>query len=142
MRPELRPKVFDNVHEIVKEGKQDDFVVWKIFLYSDEKQRFLVDGALKISEPSYGQFGRTLPLMANDCIVWITEFDAENLIYRNTPEFEILAIEATNEKNEKILAYKSHPVTYRFLETKGYCLEIEKVKIEESDTIKIKLKKR
>src|SRR5438128_1058391 len=59
-------------------------VFWKVFIYSKSEDRFLIDGILHTLEKSYSPQGvSTVTLTAGDCIIRISEFDAELLLLSN-----------------------------------------------------------
>lgn len=94
------------------------FLVWKLFVYAAEGQRYLQQGTLHTLPESVDNEGiTTTTLSGNDAYMDIPEFDAEFISFNEYNGHVIPAVESIDGAGNRILEYK--PVQYDWLEAMG-----------------------
>lgn len=120
---DFRLNILSTIEKIVATTCKENPKIWKILLYSHSRQRFNVDGILKTSQPTVSRSGHTIPLMAIDCCVWLTEYDGEVLRFGDSISGRtVCAIESTNAESMPILPFQNQK--YLYLETLGQTFSI------------------
>lgn len=95
-------------------------ILWKVFAYSNEIEKFTVSGTLHTRAADYDDNGiQTTYLEANDCYVNISEFDGEILQLGDYNGLRIEVIEAMTDDNQQpLLPYQAN-AHHHWLETLG-----------------------
>ena len=103
---------------LIAAGLTHPFDLWKLFTYSEEDFRYLVDGTLHTVRHKVDAQGMSIVELAwGDAIVRIPEYDSELLI-NGVRSIKIPAVEMLNKDGKPILPYRDG-TSFRWLETGG-----------------------
>ena len=114
----LRAQLLQQIQQVMAQALQGQHVIWKVFLYATGQQRFNVDGTLHTLEAVNVGGIYTVTLSANDCYVWLTEYDGEVLQLGDRPGLAVMGIQSTGENGLPILPFQPHG-QYTWLEALG-----------------------
>lgn len=92
-------------------------MVWKLFVYPDEENRYLSQGTLHTLPSSQTSGMHTVTLSENDVYLDIPEFDSELLSFSNYRGHLIPALVTIDANKNAIFPYQA--VQYRWLEALG-----------------------